>query len=1143
MIRTQAIYGAFSKFLREKVSGGSIESLLGAVPSKLLLIFPDITAIWYIQASQEAGLLRSMGYSGPKELHPASLTKELARFDPEQPLQVTSGNLSNYISRKWFDQKEHCIRSIPLITGEESLEGFFIIISRGGYPPPEETYQEIECLVTFLSIAISQMYLERKHREIKDNYDIILKGFTTGTFAPVEEISEFLAQIQETAHEIFHASYSVLFRREGAFLVSQFSMSQSKTGIEKQAPDGELRIPFDQGIISVSNRNLASHLYGEKLRSMGLPKRWGVTMERVIALPLSPYGKELFIIAIYYQSLSEEEFLHYEKIASSFSELATSSVESSLNRMSLSSNTRDLLEEKGKIGKLLHLTNLVNFSLDWEHAIEVSVAAIKEFFDGFLCGIITMENDRFEGHFACESSGDETQDQTVSAILCHEKYPQLTAQSVATTGMRISDPADYSFTLEERELLNTSLIHSLMILPIIFHGERIGTVLVGRNGENTSFSEREVKFGEVIANQIATSIRNSRLHSEVVKSRNEWELIFNSMSDGIFILDRELKVINFNQTFINQHGLNPLEIMGLKCFDLFRCGMHETDGCPHKRCIEKKAPVRGIYSDLSIPGTFRVSISPIFDDEGNVERTVHFLTDMTREMEYENKIKSSLKQAEEASRYLETLIESSPDTIISTDTERNIVYFNRSASELLGYSSEEVLGSHISLIYPSREEPDRLKEALLQGKGKVRNHHTQLLRKDGSQVEVILSLSIIFDEEGRQLGTVGILKDLSRIKEMEEHLRQAEKLSSLGKLASGIAHDFNNILAVISMRAELLKSRVEDPELVKDITVLENAAMQGADTVNKLKSFYKREHTELETIDMNEIIRQAVEITSPKWKDVSHSKGIVIEVELDLEDELQTIEGNPADLKDSLINMIFNALDAMPRGGHVHVKTKNLPGAIQITVSDSGSGMNQEVRERAFEPFFSTKGEEGSGLGLSSVYGVIQSHGGYISIDSEAGKGTDITIKFPISHRKVITLHPSEEELIDNLTGTSVYIFEDDDDIRESVTLLLEQKGCKAWSFQNGREGIAHLQEKLPMVRENEKVVVITDLGMPEMNGFEIAKRAKSLNARVPVIMITGWGRFIGTGKELLHGVDKFIPKPLRIHDLICAISELSGGD
>ena len=1140
MFDLKDLYSSFSAFLKEKCERGSQENLTASVPSKLLIMFPQIVAAWYIEANIHAGVLRVSSYGGPKKFRIAEEGSVLLHFSPgyeDKSLKKKLLDLYRKLSPKEFLL---ALEAFPVRGEMGALTGFIVAGTEEDSFTREFLFREIGCISEYLSMTVEIIQLRSHLGEIDRNYEIVRKGLAAGKFSPAEEMKKVLSHLQEKAFDLFQGEFSVLFRREGDLLVSQAYFPRENLPLLEHISWGELRIPVHMDKRAKESWYFAAPFYREKIELHGIPDGFNKKLGKVIAVPICPFGKDIYVIALYYSSLRNEEEERLGIMARSFSELASSSVESTLNRISLTSATKDLLDEKGKIQKLLTLTNLVTASLDTEHTSRIAIDVIREFFDASTCGFFTLSQERKEGILVCSFLQEEKDDSFRRLILPLEEYPHFACAEEGIHPEFINSTGEFSFTREERALLHSLNIGRLMIIPVRYQGNLIGTILIGHELEGKIFSDRDLKFAGVIGNQIASSMSNSRLYATVLQDKNEWELIFNSISDGIIILDRDLRIIKSNKLFGDTYGLDPTKTIGKTCHEIFTCSHHGTDVCIHRRCITEKKAVKGIYDDLPVPGTYRVTISPIFDSNGEVVRTVHFLTDITKELDYEKKIESSLKQAEEASRYLETLLESSPDSIISTDMEGHIVYFSRGASDLLGYKNEEVIGKDISFIYPSPEESQRVRESLERGKGKIRNFHTRLKKEDGNCVDIILSASSLYDEKGQEVGTVRISKDISKTKQIEDHLRQTEKLSALGKLSSGIAHDFNNILAAISMRAELMKLRTEDPDLTKDLEVIENSAMQGAETVNKLRTFYKRERTEYESANLNDVIEQAIEITSPRWKDVSHSRGILTEVKLHFADNLRNIEGSTGDLKDSIINLIFNALDAMPHGGTIDVTTENLLDAVRVTITDTGIGMSQEVMKRVFEPFYSTKGEKGSGLGLSTVYGIVQSHGGTIDIDSEEGKGTTFTIAFPVSHRKSVHSRKPEESLFFDIKGTSIILFEDDRDIRESAAQILEQKGCLVSAFEGGTEGVRFLKNTLPDFGKDDRVIVITDLGMPEVNGFEIAKITKSLNRNVPVIMITGWGRLIGPGKGLLHGVDRFIPKPLRMKDLIGTIGELT---
>jgi signal transduction histidine kinase len=235
-------------------------------------------------------------------------------------------------------------------------------------------------------------------------------------------------------------------------------------------------------------------------------------------------------------------------------------------------------------------------------------------------------------------------------------------------------------------------------------------------------------------------------------------------------------------------------------------------------------------------------------------------------------------------------------------------------------------------------------------------------------------------------------------------LIQSEKLRALGNLASGVAHDFNNILAAILGRTQLLLRKVQDPDLLKWLKVIEQLANDGAETVERLQKFARihraRSEKDFQKLDINEMVQEVIDVTRPKWKDEAELKGIKIEIEADLE-RLSKPTGNASEIKEVLTNLIFNSIEALPEGGKIAVKTWMDGEDVQISVSDNGLGMIEEVKKKVFEPFFTTKRDRNNGLGLSVAYGIITRHNGEITVESQPGEGTTFTIKLPTKQEKL----------------------------------------------------------------------------------------------------------------------------------------------
>jgi CheY-like chemotaxis protein len=369
-----------------------------------------------------------------------------------------------------------------------------------------------------------------------------------------------------------------------------------------------------------------------------------------------------------------------------------------------------------------------------------------------------------------------------------------------------------------------------------------------------------------------------------------------------------------------------------------------------------------------------------------------------------------------------------------------------------------------------------------------------------------------------------------------------EKLSALGELASGVAHDFNNTLAGILGRAQLLQ-RTSDPEkLRRGLDIIIKTAEDGAKTVKRIQDFarQRRDH-DFELVSVDQILMDASEITRPRWKNCAEASNIHISVELDIGSSAMVM-GDDSELREVLVNMVFNAIDAMPEGGTLKLSSRTLGEKVTIAVGDTGVGMYPEVRSRIFDPFFTTKGKAGLGLGLAVSFGIIRRHGGDIEVESQYGNGTEFRVTLPVARiaetqliKRELDFHPEEQCLpTRNLTKPMRLLVVDDEDfVRDLLGEILEAEDCLVELAQDGTEALA-------LFREQEFDGVFTDVGMPGMSGWELAREIRQVNKHVPIAIITGWGELVGSNEQRAAGVDWVIAKPFtaeRIADLVREIN------
>ncbi|MGH7262578.1 MAG: GAF domain-containing protein [Candidatus Rokuibacteriota bacterium] len=389
---------------------------------------------------------------------------------------------------------------------------------------------------------------------------------------------------------------------------------------------------------------------------------------------------------------------------------------------------------------------------------------------------------------------------------------------------------------------------------------------------------------------------------------------------------------------------------------------------------------------------------------------------------------------------------------------------------------------------------------------------------------------------GIALENAHLYNDLRRSHEelqtAQEQLIQSEKTRALGEMAAGIAHEFNNILAIIVGKTQLMRERGPEVSLRDDLGVIEEAAWRAADTVRRLQRFaLTRMEEKPSLLDLNKLIEDAVTLTRPRWKDEAEARGVRIEVVTDLE-ETPPVLGNPADLREVVTNLILNALDAMSNGGRLVLSTRNQQDAVELVVTDTGVGMPQEVRRRVFEPFFTTRSPQRSGLGLSVVQGIVARHKGRIEIESQEGRGTTCWVRLPTGSATGAAAAPTPEPPSPRAPGAAaILVIEDEDHLRRTLVEILTGAGHSVQAARDGLDGLARFQR-------GRFDLVMTDLSMPECSGLEVARALKKMNPAPPVVLMTGWGDFLDPARIQEAGVDLMIVKPYRVERVLNVVAD-----
>jgi PAS domain S-box-containing protein len=515
---------------------------------------------------------------------------------------------------------------------------------------------------------------------------------------------------------------------------------------------------------------------------------------------------------------------------------------------------------------------------------------------------------------------------------------------------------------------------------------------------------------------------------------------------------------------------------------------------------------------------------------------------------------SARKRAEENLRLQGAALQAAANAIVIATTDGVIRWVNPAFTQLTGYQAEEVVGQHSRMLKSGQHPPEfyaQMWRTILAGqvwRGELVNRH-----KDGTLYHEDMTVTPVLDARGQVTHFVAIKQDitertrmtkelldshqqlrqtLDQLRHAQEQVVQQERLRALGTMASGIAHDFNNSLTAILGFTELLLHRpgkLDDRESVRRyLDAINTSARDAANVVTRLRQFYRhREENELfAAIDLNHLVEETITLTQPKWKTQVEVRGLDIQVCTDLAD-VPAISGSAADLREALTNLIFNAVDAMPRGGTVTLRTRADGDAVCLEVTDTGLGMTEEVRRRCLEPFFSTKGDRGTGLGLSMVYGIVQRHGGTIDIQSRLGVGTTFCLRLPLRPAAATSSEPTETA---PLPALRVLVVDDETSVRDIITELLTGDGHTVTAAADGREALEKLQA-------GTFDLVLLDRAMPGMNGDQVAAAVKKLRPTLPVIMLTGFGVLMQANQECPAGVDFVVPKPVTLEDLRAALA------
>jgi len=522
------------------------------------------------------------------------------------------------------------------------------------------------------------------------------------------------------------------------------------------------------------------------------------------------------------------------------------------------------------------------------------------------------------------------------------------------------------------------------------------------------------------------------------------------------------------------------------------------------------------------------TIVPFLNDRGKPYQYVAIRNDITER-----------KRAEEQLREQATLLDNAQDAILVRGLDDKFLFWNKGAERIYGWTTAEVIGRDMKdVIY--RDNLNQFQEAKRAtiGKGEWEGELRQVTR-DGKGIVVESRWTLVRDDRDEPKSVLVINTDVTDKRKIEAQFLRAQRMESIGTLASGIAHDFNNLLSPIIMSIQLLQSRITDEDGQRLLAMLQASAERGAGLVKQVLSFARGVEGERIMLQPRHLIKEIVKIlrdTLPKS----------IEVDFEASEDLAVVAGDATQLHQVLMNFFVNARDAMPGGGKLTIKADNVhvddnyarmnleakPGRfVRITIADSGVGISPNVINRIFEPFFTTKEPgKGTGLGLSTALGIVKSHGGFINVYSEPGRGTQFKIYLPAAETQFAASGDAAGSLIYG-RGELILVVDDELAIREITRGTLEAYGYRALTAADGTEAVALYAQHKDEIR-----VVLTDIMMPYMDGPVTIRALQKLNPNVRIIASSGLAE---NGR--IEGVKSFLPKPYTAERLLNVLAEVIG--
>ena len=658
---------------------------------------------------------------------------------------------------------------------------------------------------------------------------------------------------------------------------------------------------------------------------------------------------------------------------------------------------------------------------------------------------------------------------------------------------------------------------------------------------------------------VRASIELERLYTKEasIKTEEQYQTIFNKSLDGLLLIDLQGKIVDVNPACAQMHGYSRDELIKMRPDQFIppesRQAFHDF-----VKAVAQNKPFHTVANGKRNDGSrYLADVRGVYMEYRGEPHLLAILRDVTDQVEHETELRNSKDR-------LRATIDVSMDGIIIIDAEGQIMEFNPAAEQTFGYKKQDVIGKSLAdLIIPEQYRNGHNRALLARKKNKslsmAKRREISAMRSDGTEFPVELTIDAARDKDGDIF--IGYIRDITDRKQAEEErsrleaqLRQSQKMQAIGHLAGGIAHDFNNILTgvlgYVVLAQEKAQQQCEDPKIINYLERAQKSGQKARDLIQQLLTFSRGQRGEPRPVSLDVLVSESVKL-------LSSTLPSSIEISTHFDNQLPKINVDPVHIEQIIMNLCINARDAMNNNGRLHIAVRNYIDQnqiccsckkmvfghfVELSVEDTGSGIPSEVLDRIFEPFYSTKEiGKGTGMGLSTVHGIVHEYNGHIIVDSEPGKGSVFRILIkPLIHSKTqndIDVSADGPPILssEKLTG-HVLLVDDESIVSEFMEDLLDSWGLKVTVFNSSVDAYSYFEKNHAQVD-----LAILDQSMPKMTGLQLAEKIVDINPTFPIIMYTGYSEDISPEKISKLGVLALVKKPIDVPKLHALLESILG--